>query len=286
MSDTTETTDLAKIEAEFDTRIASSVATLSELAESLDDELGSKVLDLARLTQPGIKGMEGEQRVRIPTVRVRQPSSTSDVIPEDCKNGQLFDSQGNTLGDSLSFIPILLHEMRQKWGEDQMDCQSLDGVTGTRYGDCQACPYGRFVQGARPDCSNGYSYFVVTEDLTALYRISFMKSSAKAGKNIKRLIQPPALWGRSFSVSTEKISANSRNYYELRTAATGRRTDEETMKVCDALHTYYQANYHQALHFQSLFAKRLKEGSNGANATGENIEISDDSEVLDFSENM
>lgn len=286
MSDTTETTDLAKIEAEFDTRIETAVATLSKLAESLDDELGSKVLDLARLTQPGIKGMEGEQRVRIPTVRVRQPSSNSDIIPEDCKNGQLFDSQGNTLGASLNFIPILLHEMRQKWGEEQMDCQSLDSITGTRYGKCADCPYERFVQGARPDCSSGFSYFVVTEDLTALYRISFMKSSAKAGRNIRRLVLPPALWSRSFSVSAEKISANSRTYYELRTAATGRRTDEKTMQVCDALHAYYQTQYHQALHFQSVFTKRLKEGDTGTGTDGETIEISDDSEVLDFSENM
>jgi len=285
MSDTTETTSLVKTE-EFDARIATSVSTLEALAESLDDGLGSKVLDLARLTQPGIKGMEGEQRVKIPTVRVRQPSSTSDVIPEDCKNGQLFDSQGNILGDSLSFIPVLLHEMRQKWGEDAMDCQSLDGITGTRYGSCEACPYGRFVQGARPDCSKGFSYFVVTEDLTALYRINFMKSSAKAGRNIKRLILPPALWSRSFSVSTEKISANSRNYYELKTSPTGRRTDDETMKVCDALHAYYQARYHQALFFSELFAKRLKEGDAGAGTSGTPVEISDDSEVLDFSENM
>jgi len=285
MSDTTKTTDLATTE-EFDTRIATAVTTLEALAENLDDTLGTKVLDLAQLTRPGIKGMEGEQRVQIPTVRVRQPSSTSEVIPEDCKNGQLFDSQGNNLGDSLSFIPILLHDMRQKWGEDDMDCQSLDGVTGTRYGDCSACPYGRFEKGVRPACSKGFSYFIVTENLTALYRINFMKSSAKAGRNIKRLILPPALWSRSFTVSTEKISASSRNYFELKTAPTGRRMDANTMRVCDALHGYYQARYHQSLLFLQSYSKRLRERDNGEATATPVIAISDDSEVLDFSDNL
>jgi hypothetical protein len=281
MSDTTIAT-ITKTE-DFDARIAETVDALASLADNLDEALGIKVMELAQLTQPGIKGMEGTQQVKIPQVYIRQPSSSSEVIPEDCKIGHLYDSNGTNLGESLTFIPVLLHDVRKKWGEDQIDCQSLDGVTGTRYGTCSECPYGRFEKGVRPDCSKGFNFFVVTEDLSGLYRIDFSKSSAKAGRNIKRLILPPALWSRSFKVTTEKVTAQNRNYYEYRTQATGSRTDVATMQVCDALHGFFQAQYYRALHAQAAFAKRLQEG--GTLDAG-SVEISDDSEVIDFTDNM
>lgn len=289
MSDDTESTEstaLAKTN-DLEARISLAVEGLNELSTSLENEdLADKVLELAQLTQPGIKGMEGDERVRIPQVFIRQPSSSSDVIPDDCKIGHLYDSNGNNLGDSLTFIPILVHTVRKKWGEEQIDCQSLDGVTGTRYGACSECPYGRFEKGVRPDCSRGHSFFGVTEDLSALYNIQFLKSSAKAGRNIKRLVGPPALWGKSFTVTTEKISTNNRNYYEYRTSPSGRNTDDETMEICDKLHEFYQARYYLALHNQALFAQRLKEGAAGGTPAGEAVEISDDSEVIDFADSM
>jgi hypothetical protein len=284
MSDTTESTSLAKPEEDFDTRIANSVTSLASLADELDEELGIKVMELAQLTKPGIKGMEGEQRVKIPQIFLRQPSSSSEVIPEDCKIGHLYDSNGNNIGESYTFIPVLLHDVRKKWGEEQVDCQSLDGITGTRYGACSECPYGRFEQGARPDCSKGFSFYGVTEDLSAFYRIDFSKSSAKAGRNIKRLIQAPALWSRSFKVTTEKKSAHSRNYYVLKTQATGIRTDDETMRVCDALHGFFQSVYHRQLHGQTAYAKRL--AADPSTGPTEAVTVSDDEETIDFSENL
>lgn len=280
--DTAEATALATLD-DHNAKIALAIEAISELSNELSDDLADKAITLAQLTQPGIKGMEVEQRSRIPQIYIRQPSSSSEVIPEDCKIGHLYDSNGETIGDSTTFIPILLHEVRKKWGEDKIDCQSLDGKTGSRYGQCSACPYGRYEQGVKTECSKGFSYFGVTEDLDKLYNIQFLKSSSKAGRNIKRLIAPPALWGKSFTISTEKISSNNRNYYEFKTAPTGRHTDADTMKLCDALHGFFQAQYHMALHRQEVFSKRLQ--SEEA-VSGTVIEISDDSEAIDFSEGM
>lgn len=288
MSDTTETTEstaLAKAEEDYESRITLAVNTLATLADELDETLGIKVMELAQLTKPGIKGMEGAQQVKIPQVFLRQPSSSSEVIPEDCKIGHLYDSNGSNLGESITVIPVLLHDVRKKWGEDSIDCQSLDGITGTRYGDCSECPYGRYDPNARPDCSKGFSFYVVTEDLSSFYRIDFSKSSAKAGRNIKRLILPPALWSRSFKITTEKKSAQNRNYFEYKTQATGTRTDEGTMAICDALHGFFQAQYHRALLMQGHYAKRLKEEEAGSTSV-EDVKVSEDSETLDFEDSI
>lgn len=276
----TTSTDLAT--SDFEARTTAATLALQDLANELPEELGMKVLQLAQLTQPGIKGMEGTQRAQIPRISLRQPSSTSELIPADCQIGHMYDSTGNSIGDSLNFIPILLHEVRKKWGENQIDCLSPDGVTGTRYGACSECPYGRFEQGQRPECSNGYQFYIVDEEFNAFYSLEFLKSSAKAGRNVKRLLQAPAVWGRSFKVMIEHNTANNRNYYTYKTQATGRRTEADHMKVCEALHEFFQAGYHGYLFAQAEKLRKLAAEA-GNNAP---IVITDDEEALNFEDSM
>jgi len=235
-----------KSQADLDNDIFQAAGRLEELAETIKDENRKElVLQLAQLTRPGIAGVEGQQRVTIPWVLVRQPSSSSPSIPEDVKIGELYSTDGR-IGDRLVILPILSHVIRRKWGVEKIECQSVDGQVGTQHGSCGACPYGRYVEGQRTECSKGTAIYGVTEDLTALYRIDFIKSSAKAGQNILRLARPPALWARSFSITTEKKAAQNKNYYELKTSLTGDRTPSDVMQVCDALHGFYKALYEKS----------------------------------------
>ncbi len=157
----------------------------------------------------------------------------------------------------------------------------MDGVQGTRYGKCKECPYGKFEQGQPIECSPGSSYYVVTPELDALYRIDFQKSSAKAGRNILRLTKPPALWGKSFSLSTAHQTGGGRNYYTLVTKPTGQRVDNDTMEVCELLHEIFQAQYQQALESLMRFAEP-------GEATGQAPVVVSDEEGggIDFSESM
>jgi hypothetical protein len=263
---------------DLDTAIAEAGAALATLAETKDAELAKKILALAQLTSPEIKGVEGHTRTSIPEVRVRQPSSSSASIPADCKVGQLYDSDGAILGPSLRFIPILRHALRKKWNdENRIDCMSMDGENGSRYGKCKECPYGQFEQGQAIQCSPGHSFFVVSEDLSALYRLDFLKSSAKAGRNILKLTKPPALWSKSFSLSASQETGKGRNYCVLHTQATGTKTPDNVMEVCEALHKFFHANYLRALELQSKYAETSDgkvEGSSDVQvAEGENDTI-------------
>ncbi len=286
-----EVTDLATTttkEEQITAQIVQATESLVSLADSLDDDTAKKVLDLAQLTTPEVKGMEGNNRITIPQIFLRQPSSSSDIIPEDCKVGDMYSSDGRAIGGEISIIPVLTHSIRKKWGEEQIDCSSLDGQTGSRYGECAKCPYGRFEKGMAPDCSPGHTFYAITEDLDQMYRLDFLKSSARAGRTIRKLVLPPALWSRSFKIDIEKKSGNNRNYYVFKASATGRRTEEQTMQICDALHGFFQALYYGALERHEQYSKRLQASIETEGAgTQDTVEVTDDgSDVIDFSGSM
>jgi len=232
------------------TKIDETIQGIGEVLEglTLSDEIRAKIKHVAELTSPKVEGIEGgATRFRVANIQLRQPISNSPSIPDTCKPGQLYSS-GDPIGDSIRFIPILRHAQRKKWMEDsKIDCQSIDGVTGSRYGECKACPYGKYTAGVQTPCSLGHTFFVVTPDLNKLYRIDFQKSSAKAGKNILSLTEPPSLWGKIFQLSTEHHTGQGRNFYSLSTRATGDRPDSDTLAVCSVLHKFFKAQYDKAL---------------------------------------
>lgn len=244
----------------YDETLNSVADTLRTYADALTDEnadLRLRVQELATKTTPAVKGIEAPQRVQLPRLLLRQPSSNSDKVPVETKAGQLYTSQSEHVGDELTFIPVYTHNIRVRWGDDdKVECQSLDGVTGNRYGECRVCPYGQFVRGERPQCSPGSTYYVVSEDLTKIYRIDFTKTSAKAGKNIRQLSLPPNMWSRVFSLGVEKMVTGKNTYYVLKTNATGARTSEDVSEVCDILFEYFNSNYKKMLLLQEEYAKR------------------------------
>lgn len=246
MSQETNPTALATL-SKIDETIRDIPSKLAGL--SVSDSIKEKLMELASLTSGEVKGVEGApQRFRVNEVRLRQPISSSKSIPDDCKPGQLYSTSSKLLGDSVQFIPVLRHAQRKKWLEDsKLDCISIDGVTGTRYGKCKECPYSAYEKGKPMACSSGHTFFVVTPDLSAIYRMDFQKSSAKAGQNILRLTEPPALWGKIFTLSTEHKSTAGRNYYSFATRATGQKPSAEVMEVCDVLHEFFDAQYRRAL---------------------------------------
>jgi len=267
---------------DLDAQIMLAGEQLEALSKTLPAELGEKVLTISTLTRPGIAGVEGRQRVTIPFVQMRQPSTNAPAMPEDTKLGELYSADG-VIGPRLVILPILAHDIRKMWGEDKMECQSLDGVTGTVHGTCNTCPFGKYEEGVRTPCSKGTAIYGVTEDLSALYRIDFTKTSASAGRNILRLARPPALWARSFSITTEKKTGGKGTYYEMKTALTGNKTSAEVMQVCEHLHTFYKALYERAK--MALAAQLARQAAAGGAGAGGVIDVTPNADgVIDFSE--
>lgn len=265
----------------YDETLHSVSATLKKLADSIaDTELGLRIHTLSEKTSPFIKGVEGPQRVKIPSVQLCQNSSNK--IPAGTKPGQLYTQMNEIIGSEFRFIPVFMHRNRKRWGDDdKIECQSMDGLKGNKYGECKSCPYGQFVQGERPQCSAGSTYYVVSEELTNIYRIDFSKTSSKAGRDIQKMISPPTLWSQVFTLTADKVSTAKNNYYVLKTGATGIRTTEEVSKVCESLFDYFNANYKKMMLIQEQFASRgadstkLAENASAVDVSDEEINFSD-----------
>jgi hypothetical protein len=246
----------------YDDTINNVSTLLKAYADTINDtELGLKIQALSDQTVTTVKGIEGPQRSRITQLMLKQNSSNSPTIPSNTASGQLYTSKSDHIGDSIEFIPIFTHNIRTKWGEDKVECRSLDAITGSKHGACDACPYGRYEPGARPDCSKGLSYYVLASDLSALYKIDFLKTSAKAGRSISQLATPPHLWTRSFVLSSEKVSAPKVNYFVLKVAATNHRTSPEVSKVCDMLYEFFHNSYKKAVLMQAEYSKQGNTGN-------------------------
>jgi len=284
-----ETTAIAVPEPNPEEEIKLAISALQALAAGQNDDVKAQILELAYLVQPEIEGMEEmETTASLPSIYIRQPSSGSDAIPTDCKIGDLYDTNGAGHADSFLFIPVFGHNVRKKWTDEGLECLSLDGKTGSKYGKCDACPYGAYQEGVRPDCSKGLSYYVVANDLTGLYRIDFSKTSAKAGRNIKKLSRPPAMWGRVFKLTTDrKEGQQNSKYYVYNTQFTGDNTSEEVRRICKGLHTVYRAIYHGAVQRQTEFAARAAlEATASTGAGTPTVVVSSDDNIPDFSESI
>lgn len=273
-------TELVKIESTEESPLETALVRLTSLAISTTGELGEKVALLAQLTKPNVKGIEGEQRMVVPSIYLRQKMSSSAIMPLATKVGGMFDSNGGCLPDELEFVPILGHALRQKWTEDnRIDCQSLDGEKGNKYGKCSACPYGRFEKDKKTECSLGSRFFIVTADLSTLYRVNFLKTSAGAGKNIYRLTVPPALWARTFVLATEKKSSNSKDFFTFVVRASGKKTEKAVMEVCDALYDVFHASFEEA---KAVLSADVIAADTSADVT---VHVADgESDTIDFSD--
>jgi len=271
----------------YDETLNSVADTLKKYADTVDDtELGLNLHVLASKTEPAVKGIEAPQRIQIPRISLKQNSSSSDKVPAETKVGQLYTSQSVHIGDEITVLPIHTHNIRVRWGEDdKIECQSMDGITGNRYGSCKACPYGQFVKGERPACSPGSTYYVVSENLQNIYRIDFTKTSAKAGKNIRQLALAPNMWSRAFTISVEKVVTGKNTYYTLKTSVQAKFTPEAVSKACDILYDYFNSNYHKMLLLQAEYNARSVV-SGGAPVTALSDGIVGNEADLNFSDSV
>lgn len=250
-----------------------------------------KYKELANLTNNQVKGVEDATKPAVTNVLIRQKMSGNDIMPEECKVGELYDTDGEVVGDKLEFIPIFSHIIRKKWSETEegnsVDCMSLDGKVGSKYGACDSCPYGRFEPGKKMQCSKGRTFFGVTPELNKLYKIDFIKTSAKAGNQIMRLVRPPALWAKSFFISVNKEKSSSGfDYYMFNAKPSGHKIEGDLYEICDALYEHFREMYQSALEYHKRMREtNTLEAPHSSPTDGETIEVQE-GENIDFSESL
>lgn len=228
----------------FEERIAEAGGKLRQLA--LDNpDLKDNLEELAMYAVARVEGIEGNRGVMIPNISVRQQMTKSESLPGDVKVGELYTKQ-EPLGPSVTFIPLFTHFKRVKFvqGQERPECFSDDGVLGSKWGECARCPHGKYVEGERTACSSGYSFAVVTEDLSRLYQVDFIKTSSKTGKRLMNLASSPhGIFKHAFTLFTEKEKNSKGEFYVLRVNATGRKTEGPRYEAARALFQFFKARF-------------------------------------------
>lgn len=232
--------------ASVDDRIMHARERLQAVAEGSPFE--EQLYEISSNMAPAIKGMEGSTGISLPVISLRQKATGEDSVPERCKVGEMYTKQGEVFGNKIDFVPIRSHFKRTRFvqGQQAPDCQSDDGVTGSKYGACENCVYKRFEEGAKnPNaCRSGTSVTGVIDGFAngKLYQIDFMKKSAPAGKKLKTLAIPPALYAIKVQIFTEKeTNKDGQDYYVLKVRPTGNKTDAGERAAADAICDFLQA---------------------------------------------
>lgn len=227
------------------TKFADASVALTETMTnlSLTDEQEAAVLNLLDLLTPGSEGDEdaASGRVSVSYLKLRQATTNVEYMPEDTPIGGFFTSMGENLGEELHVIPLYKHTVASLFPDEEKPeheglerCNSLDGKTGSTYGECKTCPHGRYVPGQNSPCNRAIRMYVVTTDLGFLIRIDFYRTNRRAGKLMQQLARPK-LWSKSFKLfSTQEeatIGGKKVRYHAMKASVEGP-VDAQTAEIC------------------------------------------------------
>lgn len=201
--------------------------------------------DLEAYTATSIEGVMGDRTVTIPRISIRQQMTKADSAPEACKPGEFYTTNGECLGSQVKFIPLLHHVKRAKFvqGQDRPDCQSDDGINGSKYGRCDGCPFQRVAEGQKPQCSSGHSYIVTNESFGALYQLDFMKTSAKYGRKIQQTLSPRGLFASKYFVKSDKETKPQGTYFITPVMPAGEKVEGDEFEIARELSRFLTARY-------------------------------------------
>lgn len=156
--------------------------------------------------------------IQLPRARLAQ-ATTPEVAAGDVRPGQWILPDGSTRS-TLRGQVLAMRKTRALFVDDQLACFSLDGATATPReaapndvtGECDTCPYAKWVDRTPPLCRLSYEYVVALDDG---FPVVVRFSQRSAWRQISQLNL--ALKTRGFGLTVELgatlVQKGSRKYY-------------------------------------------------------------------------
>jgi hypothetical protein len=196
---------------------------LQSLLSKLDSSEQAKLQELISLVKPGTEGLVGieSNKLRIPTVKIVQAQSLSKAdCPEGSRMGQLY-IPGTNLGNQIELVPVFAYNSRTMFvaGDNSgvIECSSVDGVNGSKFGKCTDCPNLPWRNDQRTACMDNINVFALTSDLTRFVRIIFAKTSESSGKFlVRQAARTRKIWDTQFILSSEAKSKTGKNWHQFK----------------------------------------------------------------------
>jgi hypothetical protein len=209
----------------------------------------------------GFEDMTDDVSVILPVVKVMQATSPElDMDGVDFKKGNLVHS---LLLEKMpeKFVPIKFFDtkillvpkseekkealrIRLNLTQDEINstniiCQSKDGKTGSKYGDCASCGLSKWnnESGEKPVCThsiNVLSVFVEPDgELQAFPSVlRFANTSFKHGRKLLSMAKmSKKIYNTVYKASSKQVSADGNSWYELVAVPSGRPTPEQAAEL-------------------------------------------------------
>lgn len=244
---------------------------INNLLVKLDVANQAKLQELIELVKPGTEGLVGmdSNKLRIPTVKIVQPTSLSKAdCPEGSKIGQLY-IPGVNLGSQVEVIPVFAYNSRTMFlaGDNSgiIDCSSIDGQNGSRYGKCVDCPNLPWRNDQRTACMDNINVFALTSDMSRFVRIIFAKTSESSGKFlVRQAARTRRIWDTQFVLGTESKSKAGKTWHQFKVSVSASVPATPIAVAAEAFHSLVKDDYNALKQATAAKLVGIEEPSNKA----------------------
>lgn len=190
---------------------------LKELAENLTGGHATNALDLVDRMGTVIEGIGDKPLEWRPGIlKLVQGTSDRGKLPKGAGIGSFVLGE-EILEQDTEVIVLSSWEQRQMWDPNpenaKVICSSPDGTAGFNFGDCKACPHGKFDETANKSaCNKSVTFLVITKDLKNVFSINFAKSNFMNGRDWQGLMKKAGVspYKRVYKISST-TSTKSKN---------------------------------------------------------------------------
>jgi hypothetical protein len=126
--------------------------------------------------------------VNAPLTYIRLRHGNSKNVPKgmNIEPGDFFTAE-KKLGDTFEAMLIYAHDSRKFFpGGAELgapECQSHDGKFGSRYGNCNECPYSQFDEAKKKSpCGRAFAVMLATPDFSTIGELTFKGTAMAAGR--------------------------------------------------------------------------------------------------------
>lgn len=183
-------------------------------AEAIQDEtLRTNALALLDRMGEVIEGVGDKPIHWHPSMlKLVQATTNTDTLPS-CKPGDFV--LNNEVLKTMDVIPLRIWTTRDLWpedlGSDRRLCESPDGVTGWKYGDCRSCQFSQWnEETGKVPCTKSLKFLVIKADLSNIFLVNFSKTGYRGGMNFEKLVKSTKthIYRRSYTVDTSRHPEN------------------------------------------------------------------------------
>jgi len=202
---------------------------LMDIVMALPEAGQEAMMTLVSKTNPEKQGLHTSSSGFEPTALKPYHGTGNDPLrPRQCLPGQFYSADSRILGEKFTAVPLAIYEGQILWPPKSTDnkeskapiCVSVDRKTGSKYGNCDACPLNPSVrQYSQGGCMREVTAYLLDQEMTSIYELKFSKTSEGAGRALMGIMKKSnSLWDRWFTFEAKERVEGANKWYVIQAA--------------------------------------------------------------------